>query len=189
MLGENGRRRAVVRPDILEDGAVARLLGMMIDHQVHAVECVAEVVRLHVDHRDTVEARELIGRDVLDVDVEQVLHADVFRTRGALLRGDIQVERQIGEKIFALTFVSIAELSLGILKSSKREAAWLRVRKLLRNRPVFHPTAFTATNCGSATAHPPARAWSRTSTPSRSSRSTSSPACTIPTRNPPNRAS
>jgi tRNA(fMet)-specific endonuclease VapC len=63
----------------------------------------------------------------------------------ALLRGDVEVERAIGEKIFALTFVSIAELSLGILKSSKREAAWTRVRQLLLDRPVFHPTAFTAT--------------------------------------------
>jgi len=63
----------------------------------------------------------------------------------ALLRGDVEAERQITEKIFALTFISIAELSLGILKSNKREASWLRVRQLLRDRPVFHPTAFTAT--------------------------------------------
>ena len=63
----------------------------------------------------------------------------------ALLRGDDEVEGKIAGKTFALTFVSIAELSLGILKSKKREAAWMRVRQLLLDRPVFHPTAFTAT--------------------------------------------
>ena len=63
----------------------------------------------------------------------------------ALLRGDAEAEGKIAGKTFALTFISIAELSLGILKSSKREASWLRVRQLLHDRPVFHPTAFTAT--------------------------------------------
>ena len=38
VFGQDGRRRAVVRPDVLEHRAVARLLGMMIDDQVDAVK-------------------------------------------------------------------------------------------------------------------------------------------------------
>ena len=41
-------------------------------------------MRLHVHHRDPVEAGELVGGDDLDLDVEQVLHPQVFRARGAL---------------------------------------------------------------------------------------------------------
>ena len=38
-----------------------------------------EVVRLHVHHGDSIELFDLFGRDGLDVDVEQVRHAEVLR--------------------------------------------------------------------------------------------------------------
>ena len=44
---------------------------------------VAEIVRLHVDHRDAVEAGELLGRDDLHVDVEQVRPSAGFPGRVA----------------------------------------------------------------------------------------------------------
>ena len=72
VLGQDRGGRAVVGADVLEHRAVAGLLGMMIDHEVDAMERAAEIVRLHVDHRDPVEAGELLGRDDLDLDVEQV---------------------------------------------------------------------------------------------------------------------
>ena len=55
VLGEDRRGRSVVGADVLEDGAVARLLGVVIDDQVGPVEQAAEVVRLHVDRRDPLE--------------------------------------------------------------------------------------------------------------------------------------
>ena len=55
VLGQDRRGRAVVGADVLEDGAVAGLLGMMIDDQVDAIEQAAEVVRLHVDRGDAIE--------------------------------------------------------------------------------------------------------------------------------------
>ena len=57
---------------------------MMVDDQIDARQQAAEVVRLHVDGRDAIEARELVGRDRLDLDVEQVGHAQVLRPRDAL---------------------------------------------------------------------------------------------------------
>jgi hypothetical protein len=39
----------------LEDGGITLLLGVMVDHQVHAIDGLAEVVRLHVHHRNAVE--------------------------------------------------------------------------------------------------------------------------------------
>jgi hypothetical protein len=61
---------------------------MVVNHQIHAVELFAEIVGLHVDHGDTVEAGEVAGLDDLHLDVEQVLHAQVFGPRGALQRAD-----------------------------------------------------------------------------------------------------
>ena len=61
---------------------------MVIDDEVDAVDQPAEVVRLHVDHRDAVVFLQRGGGDRLDVDVEQVHHPQVLRPRDALDRAD-----------------------------------------------------------------------------------------------------
>ena len=61
---------------------------MVVDDQVGAIEQAAEVVRLHVDRRDAVEASKRRGRDLLDLDVEHVRHPQVLRPRHALHRAD-----------------------------------------------------------------------------------------------------
>jgi predicted nucleic acid-binding protein len=60
-----------------------------------------------------------------------------------LLRGDAQVEEQVREKNFAITFITLAELNLGVLKSNKREAAWSSVRNVLRDKIMFHVSTVT----------------------------------------------
>ncbi len=60
-----------------------------------------------------------------------------------LLRRDPQVEEQVAGKNFAITFVTLAELNLGVLKSSKPEAAWNDVRKIIRDRIMFHVSTLT----------------------------------------------
>ena len=57
---------------------------MVIDHEVHAIDQLSEVVGLDVDHRDAVELLQVLRRHLLDVDVEQVDHAEVLRPRDAL---------------------------------------------------------------------------------------------------------
>src|SRR5690606_32360006 len=74
---------SVVGPDVLEDRRVTRLFGMMVDVQVDTGKQAAEVVRLDVDRRDAAEGSEVFRGVRLDLDVEQIDHADVFRTRHA----------------------------------------------------------------------------------------------------------
>jgi hypothetical protein len=88
MLGENRARRSVVGADVLEYRRVSRLLGMMIDDQIDPVDEAAEIVRLHVHHRNPVELLQRGLRDLLDGDVEQVRHPEVFRPRHPLDRAD-----------------------------------------------------------------------------------------------------
>jgi hypothetical protein len=88
VLGEDRRGRAVVGADVLEDRGVAGLLRVVIDDQVDPVDQPAEVVRLHVDHRDPVVLVERLRRDRLDVDVEQVHHPQVLRPGDPLHRAD-----------------------------------------------------------------------------------------------------
>ena len=88
VLGQDRRGRAVVGADVLEHGAVAGLLRMMIDDQIGAIEHAAEIVRLHVDRGDAIEPGERGRRDLLDVDVEHVRHAQVLRPGHALHRAD-----------------------------------------------------------------------------------------------------
>ena len=61
---------------------------MVIDDQIDAVDQAAEVMRLHVDHRDAIVFLERVRRNRLDVNIQQVDHAEVFRTRDALDRAD-----------------------------------------------------------------------------------------------------
>ena len=55
VLGQNRGGRSVVGPDVLEDGVVAGLLRVMIDHQVDLRQQPGKVMRLHVDERDAIE--------------------------------------------------------------------------------------------------------------------------------------
>jgi tRNA(fMet)-specific endonuclease VapC len=55
-----------------------------------------------------------------------------------LLRKNPQIERNMDGKNFAITYVTLAELSLGVLKSSKPEAAWQRIMEIIRDRIMFH---------------------------------------------------
>jgi predicted nucleic acid-binding protein len=50
------------------------------------------------------------------------------------LRRDAVVEEKIRDKEFAITFVTLAELSLGVLKAARPEAAWHRIQDVLGNR-------------------------------------------------------
>lgn len=60
-----------------------------------------------------------------------------------LLRRDAAVERAINGKRFAITFVTLAELSLGVLKAARPNAAWARVREVIGNREMFHVSTMT----------------------------------------------
>ena len=64
------------------------LLGMMIDHEIDAIDDALEVVRLNVDHRDAVELRDLFRPNRLDMDVEEVDHPHVLRPGHPLERPD-----------------------------------------------------------------------------------------------------
>ena len=60
-----------------------------------------------------------------------------------LLRGDSQIEQVVSDKSFAITFVTLAELSLGVLKSAKRDDAWSRVQDVIRDRQMLHVSTVT----------------------------------------------
>lgn len=60
-----------------------------------------------------------------------------------LLRGDSRVVEKVHDKRFAITFVTLAELNLGVLKARKREAAWRGVQNLLRDQIMFHVSTVT----------------------------------------------
>ncbi len=53
------------------------------------------------------------------------------------LRQDSAVEPFFVEKRFAITFVTLAELSVGVLKAERPEAAWKRVLEVLRGVEMF----------------------------------------------------
>ena len=61
---------------------------MVIDDEIDAIDEAAEIVRLHVDHRDPVVLGHRRRRDGFDVDVEQVDHAHVLGPGHALNRAD-----------------------------------------------------------------------------------------------------
>lgn len=60
-----------------------------------------------------------------------------------LLRSDTQIEQTVSDKNFAITFVTLAELSLGVLKSAKRDTAWSRVQEVIRDRQMLHVSTVT----------------------------------------------
>jgi len=55
-----------------------------------------------------------------------------------LCRRDPQVEEIVRGKHFAITFVTLAELDLGVLKASNPNAAWSQVVEVLLNQTIFH---------------------------------------------------
>jgi predicted nucleic acid-binding protein len=60
-----------------------------------------------------------------------------------LCRRDPQVEEKVKGKIFAITFVTLAELFLGVLKSDKRQAAWSQTANVLVGNHIFHVSGRT----------------------------------------------
>jgi hypothetical protein len=88
MFASTARRCSVRIADVLEDGAVAGLLGMMVDDQIDAIDLAAEVVWLDIHHRHPVVVGDVPRRDDLDVNVEQVQHPQILGPRHALDRCD-----------------------------------------------------------------------------------------------------
>jgi predicted nucleic acid-binding protein len=60
-----------------------------------------------------------------------------------LLRRDPTVEQSVGGKSFAIAFVTLAELSLGVLKAARPDAAWARIRDVLRDRQMLQVSPIT----------------------------------------------
>jgi len=54
-----------------------------------------------------------------------------------LCRGDEKIAGEIHGKNFAVTFVTMAELVVGVLKSNKPEAAWARIKEVLRGQKII----------------------------------------------------
>ncbi len=60
-----------------------------------------------------------------------------------LCRGDSKLAEQVGGKFFAITFVTMAELAVGVLKSNKPEAVKLQISKILENKLMLRISPFT----------------------------------------------
>ena len=60
-----------------------------------------------------------------------------------LSRRDPKAMEVLGSKSFAVTFITLAELSLGILKARHPDAAWSRVEDVIRDRQMFHASTLT----------------------------------------------
>jgi len=88
VLREDRAGRAVVRTDVLEGRAVSGSLGVVVDDQVDLADETAEVMRLHIDGGDAVEAGEGLMIQRFHVDVEQVRHSEILRSGDTLKRAD-----------------------------------------------------------------------------------------------------
>lgn len=60
-----------------------------------------------------------------------------------LLRRDAKVEQEVSGNNFAITFVTLAELSLGVLESTKPDAVWSRIEDVLRDCQIFQASIVT----------------------------------------------
>ena len=60
-----------------------------------------------------------------------------------LSRRDSRAITVIGNKNFAVTFVTVAELQLGIRKANRSEMALQRINVVLRGRFVLYPSSIT----------------------------------------------
>jgi tRNA(fMet)-specific endonuclease VapC len=56
----------------------------------------------------------------------------------AICRADSKVNEQVRGKSFAITFVTLAELSVGVLKSEKPNAAWAQITQVIAGQTIFH---------------------------------------------------
>ena len=73
-------------------------------------------------------------------------HIDFIADTSAIIRlcrRDAKVAEQVRGKKFAVTFVTMAELSVGVLKSNKPAAAWGQLMEVLRGQHVFHVSPHT----------------------------------------------
>ena len=53
-------------------------------------------------------------------------------------RGDSHAEKIVQGKHFAITFVTMAELTYGSLKANNPQAAWSRVVEVILNQKIFN---------------------------------------------------
>ena len=60
-----------------------------------------------------------------------------------VLRRDPAAEQVISGRNFAITFVTLAELSLGVLKAPRPEAAWSRIQDVIGDRQMLHVSNVT----------------------------------------------
>lgn len=60
-----------------------------------------------------------------------------------LCRRDPQAEKIVAGKHFAITFMTLAELGVGVLKANNPNAAWAQIAEVLRDQTVFHISEHT----------------------------------------------
>jgi tRNA(fMet)-specific endonuclease VapC len=60
-----------------------------------------------------------------------------------ICRGDSKLAEQVSGKFFAITFVTMAELAVGVLKSNKPAAVQLHISKILENKLMLRVSPFT----------------------------------------------
>ncbi len=60
-----------------------------------------------------------------------------------LSRNDPKAHAIIGDDNFVITFVTVAELALGIRKATHRKAAFQRIDTILQGRQVLYPSEVT----------------------------------------------
>ena len=73
-------------------------------------------------------------------------HIDFIADTSAVIqlcRRDARVEEQVQGKTFAITFVTMAELTVGVLKANKPEAAWARIKEVLRGQKIRFSSLIT----------------------------------------------
>jgi hypothetical protein len=78
MLRQDRRRRSVVWTNVLEDGVVTGLFGMVIDDEIDVWQQSREIMRLDIHEGDAIERLDLLGRHDLDLQIEELEHAQVF---------------------------------------------------------------------------------------------------------------
>jgi predicted nucleic acid-binding protein len=73
-------------------------------------------------------------------------HLDFVADTSAIIhlcRRNPQVQEIVRDKHFAITFVTLAELTLGVLKANNPNAAWSQVVEVLRDQTIFHVSVKT----------------------------------------------
>lgn len=53
-------------------------------------------------------------------------------------RGNPDAGKAIKDKRFAITFVTMAEISYGVLKAAKNDAAWSQIMNVIVNQTIIH---------------------------------------------------